>query len=65
MHLRSLLLAVTVALTSVTVNAAPRPGYPRGFAYADGENFAIDGQKFYYFGTNAYWFSFLSVCITG
>jgi hypothetical protein len=52
-------------LATLLVSAAPVSayrGHPRGFAYADGENFAIDGNKFYYFGTNAYWFPFLSVC---
>ncbi|CCA73942.1 related to beta-mannanase [Serendipita indica DSM 11827] len=48
--LASLALAATVSASSKR---------PADFVYTDGENFAVNGQKFYFFGTNAYWFSFL------
>lgn len=50
----------TTLLASASALASRPSGCPDGFAYADGQNFAIDGQKFYYFGSNAYWFSFLT-----
>ncbi|KAG8848677.1 hypothetical protein FRB91_010595 [Serendipita sp. 411] len=54
MLFRSLLVPLVAATATLAGRTLP------GFAYASGENFAINGQKFYYFGTNAYWFSFLS-----
>ncbi|KAG8820188.1 hypothetical protein FRC19_009081 [Serendipita sp. 401] len=54
MLFRSLLVPLVAATATLAGWTLP------GFAYASGENFAINGQKFYYFGTNAYWFSFLS-----
>jgi mannan endo-1,4-beta-mannosidase len=51
-------LLATLLGAAAVVSASDRP--PRGFVYTDGEHFAIDGKKFYFFGTNAYWFPFLS-----
>lgn len=58
MVLLSLLLSLAASVATVIAAEDPRP---QGFAYADGENFAVDGEKFYFFGTNAYWFAFLDV----
>lgn len=62
MRLQSL-FATLISLTLVSASFW-NPWNPRrrGFVYTHGRNFAIDGKKFYYFGANAYWFSFLSVC---
>ena len=56
MLFRSLLASLAVA---AAVSASSR--LPPDFVYADGENFAVNGKKFYFFGSNAYWFSFLDV----
>jgi len=57
MLFRSLLATLIGAASVVSAHRT-------GFVYTDGEKFVVDKQKFHYFGSNAYWFSFLSVCPT-
>lgn len=54
------LLSLGLAATAAT--AAPsRPHAPEGFVTTSGTEFQLDGESFYFAGSNAYYFPFNNV----
>jgi len=57
--------AAALALLATQSIASPTSGKghnkrPKGFPYADGEHFKLDGKPFLFAGSNAYWFPFIN-----
>ena len=60
--------AAALALLATQSIASPTSGKghnkrPKGFPYADGEHFKLDGKPFLFAGSNAYWFPFINVSL--
>ena len=65
MKLSTSFCALLAVLAPLAVSAAPpKPPtkVPKGFAYAEGTRFKVDGKDFYFAGSNAYYFPFANVC---
>lgn len=49
---------ISSACSCLAPTSTPAP-VPKGFAYADGWKFKVDGKPFLFAGSNAYWLPFL------
>ncbi|KAK6581177.1 hypothetical protein PZA11_006665 [Diplocarpon coronariae] len=57
MKFSTALTALTALGSQAAANSLTRPA---GFAYAEGENFMVDGKPFLFAGSNAYWLPFIN-----
>ncbi len=57
----AVLAALTTAALASPTTGEHYGGRPKGFPYADGPNFKLDGRPFLFAGSNAYWFPFINV----
>ena len=54
-----------LGLVAGAATAAPsRPHAPKGFVTTSGTEFQLDGESFYFAGSNAYYFPFNNVCFS-